>query len=336
MNITSRREFLQTALAGLALGRGVVAAQEPDPDGIPKRPLGKTGEKVTIIALGGWDIGAVSDLKEAVGIMHEAIDRGLTFFDNCWEYHEGHSEEIMGRALATGGRRQKVFLMSKVCGRDYRTAKQHLEDSLRRLKTDVIDLWQFHGMQWTDDPKLIFDEDNGAFRAALEAKKAGKVRYLGFTGHKHPYYHLQMLKRPLEWDAVQMPLNLLDPHYRSFQKAVLPQCTRRNIAALGMKSLGSQGGRIPRELGWSAQQCRRYSLSLPIASLVCGIQSRENLRQDVAIARDFKPMTEQEVIELLDKTREQGIDGHIERYKTHNFGCDWYHDEFPTDGRKLF
>jgi len=336
MNTTSRREFLQTALAGLAMGGSVLAAEERGPEGIPKRPLGKTGEKVSIIALGGWDIGAVKDPAEAVRIMHEAIDEGLTFFDNCWDYHQGGSEELMGKALADGGRRQKVFLMTKVCGRDYATAKQHLEDSLRRLRTDVIDLWQFHATQWSDDAELIFDQEKGALRAALEARKAGKVRYVGFTGHKHPYYHLEMLKRPFEWDTVQMPLNVLDPHYRSFQKEVLPELTRRKIAPLAMKSLGAQNGRIPRELGWTAEQCRRYTLSLPIAALVCGIQSRENLRQDVAIARNFRRMTGEELLALVAKTEDQATDGHVEAYKTGNYGCDWYHTQFPTEGKKLY
>jgi aryl-alcohol dehydrogenase-like predicted oxidoreductase len=242
----------------------------------------------------------------------------------------------MGKALADGGRRQKVFLMTKVCGRDYATAKQHLEDSLRRLQTDVIDLWQFHATQWSDDADLVFDEEKGALKAALEARKAGKIRYIGFTGHKHPYYHLQMLKRPFDWDTVQMPLNVLDPHYRSFQNQVLPELTRRKIAPLGMKSLGSQNGRIPRELGWTAEQCRRYTLSLPIAALVCGIQSRENLRQDIAIARSFRPMSQEELVAMVAKTKDQGADGHIEAYKTGNYGCDWHHTQFPTEGKKLY
>lgn len=326
MHDPTRRDFLKTALTGLAMGSSVVAAQEESPAGVPTRPLGSTGERVTIIALGGWHIGSVPDDDEAIAIMHEAIDQGLTFFDNCWDYHDGHSEEVMGRALATGGRRDKVFLMTKVCGRDYKTAKKHLEDSLRRLRTDRLDLWQFHGMKWDDDPDLIFAE-NGAVKAALEAKKAGKVRYLGFTGHKDPKFHLAMLARDFTFGTVQMPLNVLDPHYHSFQKNVLPVCNKRKIGVLGMKGLGSQDGRIATELGLSAETCRRYSLSLPIASLVCGITSRENLRQDLAIARGFTPMTEAEVTELLAKTSDPASDGHIEAYKIGNYGCDWFHKE---------
>ncbi len=324
---TNRRDFLKAAVAGLAMGKSVIAAQENGPSGIPTRPLGRTGEKVTVIALGGWHIGAVEDHGEAIRIMQEAVDEGLTFFDNCWDYHEGHSEEIMGRALAAGGRREKVFLMTKVCARDYQGAKKHLDDSLRRLKTDRIDLWQFHGTKWDDDADLIFDESNGALKAALEARKAGKIRYIGFTGHKDPKYHLAMLKKPFQWDTVQMPLNIVDPHYRSFQKEVLPVCNKRKISPIAMKGLASQNGRLVKELGLTAEVCRRYVLSLPVTTLVCGIMSRENLLQDLAIARNFKPMDESEVTELLAQATAKGTDGQIEAYKTGNFGCDWHHKQ---------
>ncbi|MFZ5831098.1 MAG: aldo/keto reductase [Planctomycetota bacterium] len=322
----SRREFLASAAAALAAAQSsstLLAAQHDSPDGLPKRPLGTTGEQVTIICLGGWDIGTCEE-AEAISIMHEAIDEGLTFFDNCWDYHKGGSEEKMGKALAQGSKRDKVFLMTKVCGRDYTTAKSNLEDSLRRLRTDRIDLWQFHGTQWDDDPELIFAPD-GALKAALEAKKEGKIRYIGFTGHKHPKYHLAMLEQDFAWDTVQMPLNILDAHYESFQKQVLPKLNERKIGVLGMKALGAQKGRIPRDLGVAAEDCRRYVLSLPISSLVCGIASRENLQQDLAVARNFKPMTEADVLTLLEKSKEHAADGHIEQYKLGNYGCDWYH-----------
>jgi len=321
----SRREFLQTVLAGLALGRTALLAQEQGPGGLPTRPLGKTGERVTIIGLGGWDIGAVREKKEAIAIMHEAVDNGLTFFDNCWEYHAGRSEEWMGEAMAQGKYRDKVFLMTKVCGRDAKTARQNLEDSLRRMRTDHIDLWQFHGIQWDDDPDLIFSE-NGALSYALQAQKEGKVRYIGFTGHKHPRFHLAMLKKPFDWASVQMPINVLDAHFESFQKQVLPECVNRNIGVIGMKALGSQNGRIPRELGIPAPLLRRFALSLPISSLICGIQSRENLRQDLAMARDFQPLSEDEVKELLAKAAGPAASGQIEQYKVGNYGCDWWHN----------
>lgn len=325
MSVSTRREFVQGVLAGLALGSRMVLAQENSPNGLPTRPLGKTGERVSIIGLGGWDIGAVKDQNEAIAIMHEAINEGLTFFDNSWDYHEGGSEEVMGKALSVNGYRDKVFLMTKVCGRDYKTAKSNLEDSLRRLRTDRIDLWQFHGIQWDDDPDLIFAE-NGALQFALEAQKAGKVRYIGFTGHKHPRFHLAMLAKPYDWATVQMPINVLDAHYNSFQKQVLPECDRRRIGVIGMKALGSQNGRIPRDLGIDAPILRRFALSLPISSLICGIQSRDNLRQDVQMARNFQPLTEGEVVALLAQSKEPAASGEIEQYKVGNYGCDWWHN----------
>jgi uncharacterized protein len=323
----NRREFLAVTLGGLALGADVLAAQEPHASGIPRRSLGRTGEKVSIIAVGGWDIGNVKDHAEAIAIMHEAIDEGVTFFDNCWDYHDGHSEQIMGQALASGGRRDKVFLMSKVCARDYQGATKHLEDSLRRLKTDRLDLWQFHGIQWEDDPDLIFDETKGAVRAALEAKKAGKVRYLGFTGHKDPKFHLAMLQKPFAYDTVQMPLNVLDAHYRSFQKLVLPECGKRGLGVIGMKALASQDGILVRRLGIRAPLARRYALSLPISALVCGMQSRDNLRQDMAMARAFKPVTAEEMTRLAAQVESVAKDGKVEAYKVGNYGCDWHHKQ---------
>lgn len=202
---------------------------------------------------------------------------------------------------------------------------KHLEDSLRRLRTDRIDLWQFHGIQWEDDPGLIFGK-GGAIEAAIEARKAGKVRFIGFTGHKDPKSHLAMLSMPFEWDTVQMPLNVLDAHFRSFQQSVLPECNRRGIGVIGMKALAAQGGRIPKDLGLDARILRRYSLSLPISTLVCGIESRENLLQDLEVARGFAPMTPADVEALLEGTRAPAANGEIEQYKVGNFGCDWHHE----------
>lgn len=331
MTSIHRRNFLQVSLGGLALGQSLFAEQTTSSsNGIPVRPLGNTGEKVSIIGLGGWDIGNVKDKKLAISIMHEAIDEGVTFFDNCWDYHQGGSEEIMGKAISQSHRREKIFLMSKVCARDYQGAKKHLEDSLRRLKTDRLDLWQFHGLQWDDDTDLIFDQENGAVRAALEAKKEGKIRFIGFTGHKDPRYHLAMLAKDFQWDTILFPVNMLDATYRSFQKEVLPICTFRNIAILGIKGLGSQNGRIIRDLGVSAETARRYALSMPISTLICGIQSKENLRQDIAIARSFEPMSESELRDLALKFKSQAADGSIERYKTGNFGCDWHHNNLKS------
>jgi len=315
MNDANRREFLKAAAAGLAMagfGSPVLAAEERGSHGVPRRPLGKTGEKVSIVGLGGWHIGAVGEQREAIAIMHEAIDEGMTFFDNAWDYHQGGSEEVMGKALATGGRRDKVFLMTKNCARDYQGSKKHLEDSLRRLQTDRLDLWQFHEINYPDAPEMIFER--GAMKAALEAKQAGKIRYIGFTGHKDIELHLKMLAKSTDWDTAQMPINLLDAHYRSFQKHVVPECNRRRIGVLGMKALAA--GALPEKLGFDAVACRRYALSLPISTLICGIRSRENLRQDIALARNFKPMTEADVADLLARSEDAGKDGRHEEFKT--------------------
>ena len=324
MNTTNRREFLRAAAAGLAVagaGKRVLAAQEDSPAGLPTRPLGKTGEKVSIVGLGGWHIGAASSRGEAISIMHQAIDSGMTFFDNAWEYHQGKSEEWMGGALDTSSRRDKVFLMTKVCARDYKGAKEQLEESLGRLNTDRIDLWQFHEINYMAAPDFVFEQ--GAIRAAVEARKAGKIRYIGFTGHKDIDIHLKMLAKPFDWDAVQMPINILDAHYRSFQKKVVPECNRRKIGTIGMKSLGA--GQIPDELGLDAKFCRRYALSLPISTLACGIETRKELEQDLSVARDFKPMTPDEVEGFLAETKEAGKDGRHEASKTSTRHDSGYH-----------
>lgn len=313
-----RREFLKAATATLAwggFGAEALAMQDDGDDGIATRPLGRTGERVPIIGLGGYHIG-VPEEKEAIRIMHEAIDQGMTFFDNAWDYHNGGSEEVMGKALATGGRRDKVFLMTKVCDRDYQGAKRHLEDSMRRLKTDRIDLWQFHEINWDVDPEWVFEK--GGIRAAVEARQQGKVRYIGFTGHRDPSHHLKMIARAFDWDTVQMPINLLDAHYRSFQNEVVPACRDKNISVIGMKALG--GGRIPKDLRIPASTCRRFALSLPIATLVCGVKSQADLRQDLEMARAFKPISQREMKRLLAETEIPGSDGKLEPWKTTDYG----------------
>ncbi len=317
MSALSRRDFLQAAV-GLAAGASavmdpnwVLAAQEESPAGVPRRPLGKTGEKVSIIGIGGWHIASIPE-RESIALMHEAIDEGITFFDNAWDYHNGRAEEVMGKALATGGRRQKVFLMTKDCDRDYKGSLAHLDDSLRRLRTDHLDLWQFHEINYPKDPDWLFER--GGVKAALEAKQAGKVRFIGFTGHKDIDFHLQTLAKPFSWDTAQMPINILDAHYRSFQKNVVPECNRRGIGVIGMK--GVAGGAIPKEVGVSGADCRRYALSLPISTLVCGIASRENLRQDLGVARNFQPMTTTDMEALVARTATAGSKGQYERFKT--------------------
>ena len=320
-----RREFLKSALAALAgagFGGQALALQQDSATGIPTRPLGRSGERIPIVGLGGYHIG-VPEEGEAIRIMHEAIDQGMTFFDNSWDYHDGGSEQVVGKALATGGRRDKVFLMTKVCDRDYAGAKRHLEDSLRRLQTDRLDLWQFHEINWDVDPEWVFEK--GGIKAAIEARQQGKVRYIGFTGHRDPAHHLKMIAQPFEWDTVQMPINLLDAHYRSFQTSVVPACRERTISVIGMKALA--GGIIPKQLGIDASLCRRFALSLPITTLVCGIQSRENLLQDLKLARGFTPISESEIKQLLAQTEKPGSDGKLEPWKTTDYGSGHHRDQ---------
>ncbi|HSQ58590.1 MAG TPA: aldo/keto reductase [Gemmata sp.] len=276
---------------------------------------------VPILCLGGWHIGQPAIDADAERIMHAAIDEGITFFDNAWDYHDGRSEEIMGKALATGGRRQKVFLMTKNCGRDAATTRQHLEDSLRRLKTDVIDLWQFHEINYDNDPEWIVER--GALAAAIEAQKAGNVRFLGFTGHKSPHIFVKMLAVHA-WDTCQLPVNVCDYFYRSSIHNVLPELRKRNIAAIGMKSLGGgnleSGGRIVAGGVATAEECIAFSLSQDIATLVVGIDSMKVLMQDVKVARDFKPMSKAEADALLARAKPVAGDGRFEWSKsTRNF-----------------
>jgi predicted aldo/keto reductase-like oxidoreductase len=319
----TRREFLQMGLAsaaGLGLPAGLESAGS---QGLPTRPLGKTGERVSILCLGGWHIGAVKDEKEAVRIMHAAIDEGLTFFDNAWDYHDGHSEEIMGKGLSAPGKRKTVFLMTKNCNRDAKGTRQCLEDSLRRLKTDVIDLWQFHEINYDNDPDWIVER--GALATALKAQQEGKVRFLGFTGHKSPHIHLKMLGKHT-WDTAQMPINLCDHFYRSFVHQVVPEATKRNTAVLGMKSLGGgQPGRFITAKACTVEEALRYALSQPIASLVAGIDSMDVLKQDIAIARSFKPLAGDELEAALARIKPVAGDGRHERFKSTQFFDSPYH-----------
>jgi aryl-alcohol dehydrogenase-like predicted oxidoreductase len=315
---TSRREFFHYVLGSAfaaTLAEEVLAQTAASSSGIPTRVLGRTKERVSILCLGGWHIGAVSEKAEAIRIMHAALDEGITFFDNAWDYHGGKSEEWMGEALE-GGRRNKAFVMTKNCERDYEGSRKNLEDSLRRLRTDRIDLWQFHEMVYDSDPDWVIEK--GGLKAALEAQKAGKVRYIGFTGHKDPRIHLKMLGKDHPWDTAQMPINVMDAHYRSFQKEVVPVCLKKNVGVIGMKSLGggSPRGRIPTQTSVSAVDCMRYALSLPVASLVVGIQSMADLKQDVELARKFSPMSDADKTKLISGLREEAGDGRHELFKS--------------------
>ncbi len=314
-NSLDRRHFIQATAVGLAAG----AAQASDSTNsgmIPQRKFGRSPEMVSAIALGGHASTNPKKFTEAesIKLMQRAVDEGITFMDNCWDYHDGLAEERMGKALSEGGRRDKTFLMTKVCGRTAKDAQKHLDDSLRRLKTDRIDLWQFHEIVYDNDPDWIFAAD-GAISVAQKALKDGKVRYLGFTGHKDPSIHLDMLSRPCEWSAVLMPLNCMDAHYRSFQKKVLPELTSRGIAALGMKSLGGNGS-IVSKAGIPVEDAIRYVLSLPISTLVSGIDSEKVLDQNLKIVRNFKPMTPAEMQALETRTKPLAGDGRFELFKS--------------------
>jgi aryl-alcohol dehydrogenase-like predicted oxidoreductase len=323
-NCSSRRDFLKqsgAALSVAALADEVMAqTSSASATGLPTRVLGRTGQRVSILCLGGWHIGSVKDDAEAIRIMHAAIEEGLTFFDNAWDYHNGRAEEIMGKALAMDGKRKQVFLMTKNCERDYAGSMKNLEDSLRRLQTDYLDLWQFHEIVYDNDPEWVFEK--GGIKAALEARRQGKVRYIGFTGHKDPRIHLKMLAMPHDWDTAQMPINVMDAHFRSFQNEVVPVCLKKKVGVIGMKGLGGGGteARFLTAAGLTAEECYRYCLSLPITTQVTGITSMEQLRSNVAIARNFKPMSAEEKRRLLERVKEEAGDGRHELFKsTKNF-----------------
>ncbi len=303
---------------------------EKNSGGIPVRSFGNTDVKVSMIGLGGGHICRDMEVADSVRMVQAAIDGGITFLDNSWEYGDGECESRMGKAIAEGDRRDKVFLMTKVCARDRQGAEEQLHVSLNRLQTEVIDLWQFHECNYDNDAEWIF-APNGAMEAALAAREAGKIRFIGFTGHKGPHIHRLMLEQEFEWDACQLPITVMDAHYRSFQKEVLPELNRRGIASLGMKSLGGLGQFIT-EVGLTPDECRRYALSLPISTLIVGVDSMERLEQELAIARGFVPMAEDEKAALLAKVRAEASDGRHEWYKsTQHFDSQTHRDQhaFP-------
>jgi aryl-alcohol dehydrogenase-like predicted oxidoreductase len=283
-------------------------------DQIPRKPLGKTGLEVSVLGCGGHHLGDAPDVGVAINIVHGAIDAGVNFFDNCWEYYNGKTEDWLGRALQ-GGRRDKVILMTKVCthGRTARLAMQMLEESLRRLQTDHLDVWQIHAITYDNDPQLAYAK-GGVIEALDQAKKQGKVRFVGFTGHKDPGFHLQMIQMGYPFDTVQMPLNPFDASFFSFQRQVLPEANRRGIAALGMKSMGGNGNAIKKGVA-TAQELLRYAMSLPVATTICGMDSMKVLQQNLAVARNFKPMTSGEMQALQGRCLAVAVDGRFEPYK---------------------
>jgi aryl-alcohol dehydrogenase-like predicted oxidoreductase len=284
--------------------------------GIARRRLGRTGETVTVVGLGGWHMGrpGLSE-AESVRIVRAGVDAGITFLDNCWDYNGGESERRMGLALRDGYR-ERVFLMSKFDGRTREAAARQIDESLRRLGTDRIDLMQVHEVIHAEDPERSF-RAGGCVEALAEARRAGKVRFVGFTGHKSPAIHLAMLDAAdangFRFDTVQMPLNVLDAHHDSFERQVLPRLVEQDIAVLAMKPLAD--GRIVKAGVASAEECLRYAMSLPVATVITGCDSVERVEQAARVAAGFRPMTEQEVGELLARTEERARDGAIERYK---------------------
>jgi len=290
------------------------AAQGQSAGAVPKRPLGRTGLEVSVLGIGGYHLGSVDSDAEASQIVNQALDAGVNFFDNAWEYHQGLSEERLGRALK--GKRDRAVVMTKVCthGRDKNVAMRQLEESLIRLQTDHLDVWQIHEVIYENDPDLIFAPD-GAAEALLQARQQGKVRFLGFTGHKDPSIHLKMLSHNFPFDTVQMPLNCLDATFRSFETKVLPEVNRRGMAALGMKSLGGSG-ELVREGAVVVTMGLRYAMSLPVAVTISGIDSLAVLHQNLEVARDFKALSSAQMQTIRDACRFDASDGHLELFKT--------------------
>jgi len=319
----TRRDFVKgasvfsaSALTPRSLGSlaGGAAPQFSGSGQVPKRPLGKTGVQVSVLGVGGYHLGSTKDQREATELVSRALDAGINFFDNCWDYHNGMSEERMGVALK--GKRDQAFLMTKACthGRGKGVAMRQLEESLNRLQTDHLDLWQIHEVVYFNDPDLIF-APGGAAEALETAKKQGKVRFVGFTGHKDPSIHLRMLSHGFPFDTVQMPLNCFDGTFRSFETQVLPEAIRRDVAPLGMKSLGGSGEMV-KHGAITAEEGLRYAMSVPgIATTISGMDSLEILEQNLSIARGFRPMSGEEMAALRERVRPLAADGRYELFK---------------------
>ena len=315
-----RRAFVKLSLT-TALVSGVSPSLFAEKAGAMQyRTLGRTGEKVSIVGLGGYHIGMQRDASESLRIIRTALDNGMNFLDNCWDYNDGQSEIRMGNALQNGYR-AKALLMTKIDGRDKNTAAKQIDQSLQRLRTDHIDLLQFHEVIRLSDPEKIFGP-NGGMEAALAARKAGKVRYIGFTGHKNPEVHLKMLHtgfaHHFTFDAVQMPLNVMDAHFESFEKKVLPVLVEHNIGVLGMKSMGDSNILASKTV--TPVECLHYAMNLPTSVVITGCDSIPILQQALNAARDFRPLSRQQVAAILAKTAQAAQNGRFEPYKTtHDF-----------------
>ncbi len=279
---------------------------------MPYRELGRTGEKVSIVGVGGYHLGLPDNPADAVGIVREAIDRGVNFLDCSWNYHDGESERRLGEALRDGYR-ERAFLMTKVDGRTADAARRQLDQSLERLQVDCIDLWQLHEVIRYTDIDRVF-APGGAIEAMVEARDEGKVRYIGFTGHKDPDVHLRMLESDFAWDTVQMPLNVLDAHFRSFGRQVLPVLIKRGIGVIGMKPFCA--GTLFETHTVTAIEALHYAMNLPTSVVVTGMQSRADLEQAIEAAKSFRPLGDDEVASILARTAQKAQNGEFERYKT--------------------
>src|SRR5208337_444745 len=319
----NRREFLEKVTLGVAgagvavSGNALTALPAPAANGeMPYRTLGRSGEKVSLLGLGGYHLGLQRDEQESIRIVRTAIDNGVNFMDNCWDYNDGKSEVRMGKALRDGYR-QKVFLMTKIDGQVKDVAARQIDESLRRLQTDTIDLLQFHEVIRPGDPDRIFGP-GGSIEAALVAKKAGKIRYIGFTGHKDPDIHLKMLNLAFQhgftFDAVQMPLNVMDAHFKSFGKKVVPMLVEHGIGVLGMKSMGD--GQVLKSNTVTPMECLHYAMNLPTSVVINGCESLERLEQGLHAARTFRPLSQGELDALSARTAAAGRDGQFERFKS--------------------
>lgn len=316
MAIANRSQGIPAA-TGLGAAAALAIAQDDEGRGIPTRRLGRTDEQVSILCVGGAHLGrAAMDDGEptALKLAHAAVDNGVFFWDNAWAYHDGYAEEFMGKALK--GRRDKVFLMTKNSGRDEAFSRQCLEDSLRRMQTDYIDLWQFHETNYDNDPDWVLERGGLAF--ALEAQKAGKVRHIGFTGHKHPRIHVKMLNKGYDWASSQMPINPMDYFYRSFEKEVVPLCLAKDVGVIGMKCLGGgpREGEIPTTTQVTAEMCVRWALSLPVSSIVRGYLTMEQLMADVNVARGFQPLEQDQRKAIMALAEPEAGDGRHEHFKS--------------------
>ncbi|MGP8246655.1 MAG: aldo/keto reductase [Bryobacteraceae bacterium] len=309
-------DWTRRQVLGGAAAFGILKNVRGASSDMPYRTLGRTGEKVSALGLGGYHIGKQKDPQESVAIVRSAVDRGINFLDNCWDYNDGQSEFRMGLALRDGYR-QKVLLMSKIDGRTKAAAVKQIDESLRRLETDHVDLMQLHEVIRFEDPDRAF-APGGAIEGLLEAKKAGKVRYIGFTGHKDPAIHLRMLEiaaqHDFRFDAVQMPLNVMDAHFRSFEKQVVPLLVKQGIGVLGMKSMAD--GRILESNTVTPVECLYYALNLPTSVVIAGCDSMKILDQAIDAARTFKPLSKAQVSAILAKTAEAAKTGKFEPSKT--------------------